>query len=84
MEGNKTKVPVASQKPWTVNVRLNTCYLVMTLCAYILIAFQGVKAVVTQSIHCALHSVGGIDVLYPLFSQLNYKQPDGTTDTSVW
>ncbi|XP_077976450.1 neurobeachin-like isoform X2 [Styela clava] len=44
---------------------------------------HGVKAVVTHSIHCALHSVGGIDVLYPLLSQLNYKQPDGDIDDTV-
>uniref|UniRef100_H2YT42 BEACH-type PH domain-containing protein n=1 Tax=Ciona savignyi TaxID=51511 RepID=H2YT42_CIOSA len=38
----------------------------------------GVKAVVTHSIHSALHSVGGAEVLFPLFSQLNYKQKDGS------
>uniref|UniRef100_H2YT41 BEACH-type PH domain-containing protein n=1 Tax=Ciona savignyi TaxID=51511 RepID=H2YT41_CIOSA len=43
----------------------------------------GVKAVVTHSIHSALHSVGGAEVLFPLFSQLNYKQKDGSVDTSV-
>ncbi|XP_078481604.1 neurobeachin isoform X1 [Ciona intestinalis] len=42
-----------------------------------------VKAVVTHSIHSALHSVGGAEVLFPLFSQLNYKQKDGSVDTSV-
>uniref|UniRef100_H2YT40 BEACH domain-containing protein n=1 Tax=Ciona savignyi TaxID=51511 RepID=H2YT40_CIOSA len=42
----------------------------------------GVKAVVTHSIHSALHSVGGAEVLFPLFSQLNYKQKDGSVDTS--
>ncbi|XP_039226236.1 neurobeachin isoform X11 [Drosophila yakuba] len=32
---------------------------------------QDVKAVVTHSIHCTLNSIGGIQVLFPLFSQLD-------------
>nr|CAB3264214.1 neurobeachin [Phallusia mammillata] len=42
-----------------------------------------VKAIVTHSIHSALHSVGGAEVLFPLFSQLDYTQPDGSMDTTV-
>ncbi|CAO1410709.1 unnamed protein product [Diamesa hyperborea] len=33
---------------------------------------QDVKAVVTHSIHCTLNSIGGIQVLFPLFSQLDF------------
>ena len=46
--------------------------------------FQGVDAVVTHSIYSALHSVGGIEILFPLFNQLDHKQMDGSLDTSVW
>ncbi|XP_055684440.1 neurobeachin isoform X15 [Lutzomyia longipalpis] len=40
---------------------------------------QDVKAVVTHSIHCTLNSIGGIQVLFPLFSQLDMPY-DGTSD----
>uniref|UniRef100_A0A8C5B487 Neurobeachin a n=1 Tax=Gadus morhua TaxID=8049 RepID=A0A8C5B487_GADMO len=43
-----------------------------------------VKAIVTHSIHSAIHSIGGIQVLFPLFSQLDYRQlNDSSVDTSV-
>ena len=45
---------------------------------------QDVKAIVTHSIHSALHSVGGAEVLFPLFAQLDYKQNDGSVETTVW
>uniref|UniRef100_A0A8D3A1L0 Neurobeachin n=1 Tax=Scophthalmus maximus TaxID=52904 RepID=A0A8D3A1L0_SCOMX len=35
---------------------------------------QDVKATVTHSIHSAIHSIGGIQVLFPLFAQLDYYQ----------
>uniref|UniRef100_A0A8C9SP63 Neurobeachin n=1 Tax=Scleropages formosus TaxID=113540 RepID=A0A8C9SP63_SCLFO len=35
---------------------------------------QDVKAIVTHSIHSAIHSIGGIQVLFPLFAQLDYRQ----------
>ena len=35
-----------------------------------------VKAIVTHSIHSTLHSIGGIQVLFPLFSQLDMPQAD--------
>ncbi|XP_072418071.1 lipopolysaccharide-responsive and beige-like anchor protein isoform X1 [Chiloscyllium punctatum] len=35
---------------------------------------QDVKAVVTHSVQSAIHSIGGIQVLFPLFAQLDYKQ----------
>uniref|UniRef100_UPI001EAE9411 neurobeachin-like n=1 Tax=Oncorhynchus gorbuscha TaxID=8017 RepID=UPI001EAE9411 len=45
---------------------------------------QDVKAIVTHSIHSAIHSIGGIQVLFPLFSQLDYRQlNDSSVDTSV-
>uniref|UniRef100_A0A3P8ZPW2 Neurobeachin n=1 Tax=Esox lucius TaxID=8010 RepID=A0A3P8ZPW2_ESOLU len=45
---------------------------------------QDVKAIVTHSIHSAIHSIGGIQVLFPLFSQLDYRQlTDSSVDTTV-
>ncbi|CAL8363262.1 unnamed protein product [Lota lota] len=45
---------------------------------------QDVKAIVTHSIHSAIHSIGGIQVLFPLFSQLDYRQlNDSSVDTTV-
>uniref|UniRef100_A0A673XZS5 Neurobeachin a n=1 Tax=Salmo trutta TaxID=8032 RepID=A0A673XZS5_SALTR len=45
---------------------------------------QDVKAIVTHSIHSAIHSIGGIQVLFPLFSQLDYTQlNDSSVDTTV-
>lgn len=38
---------------------------------------QDVKAVVTNSIHSTLNSIGGIQVLFPLFSQLDMPYEDG-------
>ncbi|KAL3091329.1 hypothetical protein niasHS_007122 [Heterodera schachtii] len=35
---------------------------------------NGVKLVKTHSVHCSLHSIGGIQVLLPLFSQIDAKQ----------
>ncbi|XP_030632108.1 neurobeachin isoform X2 [Chanos chanos] len=37
---------------------------------------QDVKAIITHSIHSAIHSIGGIQVLFPLFMQLDYHQRD--------
>ncbi len=46
---------------------------------------QDVKAIVTHSIHSAIHSIGGIQVLFPLFSQLDYRQPnDSPVEATVW
>uniref|UniRef100_A0A8C7YN35 Neurobeachin a n=1 Tax=Oryzias sinensis TaxID=183150 RepID=A0A8C7YN35_9TELE len=45
---------------------------------------QDVKAIVTHSIHSAIHSIGGIQVLFPLFAQLDFKQlNDSSVDTTV-
>ncbi|XP_055492812.1 neurobeachin a isoform X3 [Leucoraja erinacea] len=45
---------------------------------------QDVKAIVTHSIHSAIHSVGGIQVLFPLFAQLDCQQPnDAQVETTV-
>ncbi|XP_037353342.1 lipopolysaccharide-responsive and beige-like anchor protein isoform X2 [Talpa occidentalis] len=35
---------------------------------------QDVKAVLTHSIQSAMHSIGGVQVLFPLFAQLDYSQ----------
>ncbi|XP_075716475.1 lipopolysaccharide-responsive and beige-like anchor protein isoform X1 [Rhinoderma darwinii] len=45
---------------------------------------QDVKAVLTHSIQSAMHSIGGVQVLFPLFAQLDYKQyGSDQIDTSV-
>uniref|UniRef100_UPI00398ECBAA neurobeachin a n=1 Tax=Pristiophorus japonicus TaxID=55135 RepID=UPI00398ECBAA len=45
---------------------------------------QDVKAIVTHSIHSAIHSVGGIQVLFPLFAQLDcHQQNDSQVETTV-
>ncbi|KAF4071383.1 hypothetical protein AMELA_G00272490 [Ameiurus melas] len=37
---------------------------------------QDVKAVVTHSVQSAVHSIGGVQVLFPLFTQLDFVQPN--------
>ncbi|OCT99717.1 lipopolysaccharide-responsive and beige-like anchor protein isoform X2 [Xenopus laevis] len=45
---------------------------------------QDVKAVLTHSIQCAMHSIGGVQVLFPLFAQLDFQQyGSDLVDTSV-
>uniref|UniRef100_A0A669E727 Neurobeachin n=1 Tax=Oreochromis niloticus TaxID=8128 RepID=A0A669E727_ORENI len=45
---------------------------------------QDVKATVTHSIHSAIHSIGGIQVLFPLFAQLDFHQlNDSQVETTV-
>lgn len=51
--------------------------------------FQDVKAVITHSIHSTLNSVGGIQVLFPLFSQLDLPyecngSSDAKRDPTLW
>ncbi|KAJ8919586.1 hypothetical protein NQ315_002208 [Exocentrus adspersus] len=58
--------------------RGNISYFVHTPHALML---QDVKAVITHSIHSTLNSVGGIQVLFPLFSQLDLPYESmGTSD----
>ncbi|XP_065363338.1 neurobeachin isoform X3 [Calliphora vicina] len=54
----------------------NVSYFVHTPHALML---QDVKAVITHSIHCTLNSIGGIQVLFPLFSQLDMAH-EGISD----
>ncbi|XP_026059548.1 lipopolysaccharide-responsive and beige-like anchor protein isoform X2 [Carassius auratus] len=45
---------------------------------------QDVKAVVTHSVQSAIHSIGGVQVLFPLFAQLDFLQHSGDElNTSV-
>ncbi|XP_065136867.1 neurobeachin [Paramisgurnus dabryanus] len=45
---------------------------------------QDVKAIVTHSIHSAIHSIGGIQVLFPLFAQLDFhQQTESQVETTV-
>ncbi|KAL1129748.1 hypothetical protein AAG570_012692, partial [Ranatra chinensis] len=60
----------------------NTSYFVHTPHALML---QDVKAVITHSIHSTLNSIGGIQVLFPLFSQLDmpYDSVDNRRDPTL-
>ncbi|XP_048243612.1 neurobeachin-like isoform X2 [Haliotis rufescens] len=44
---------------------------------------QDVKAVITHSIHSTLHSLGGIQILFPLFGQLDAPVDRGPKEESV-
>ena len=44
---------------------------------------SNVRSVKTYSIYSTLHSVGGIQVFFPLFGQLDYQQHDGTVNYNV-
>lgn len=48
----------------------------MCRCFYSLI--QGVEVITTHSIDQSLQSVGGIQILLPLFSQLDFPNEDGS------
>lgn len=49
------------------------------------LSLQDVKATVTHSIHSAIHSIGGIQVLFPLFAQLDYHQLNNSqVEATVW
>ncbi|KAG5286169.1 hypothetical protein AALO_G00011740 [Alosa alosa] len=43
---------------------------------------QDVKAVVTHSVQSAIHSIGGVQVLFPLFAQLDFLQPSSDEPNS--
>ncbi|XP_031416111.1 lipopolysaccharide-responsive and beige-like anchor protein isoform X3 [Clupea harengus] len=43
---------------------------------------QDVKAVVTHSVQSAIHSIGGVQVLFPLFAQLDFLQPTSDEPSS--
>ncbi|XP_036372416.1 lipopolysaccharide-responsive and beige-like anchor protein [Megalops cyprinoides] len=45
---------------------------------------QDVRAVLTHSVQSAMHSIGGVQVLFPLFAQLDYHQHNSDQlDTSI-
>jgi neurobeachin len=43
-----------------------------------------VKAIKTNSIYSVLLAIGGIQIFYVLFNQLDYKQVENTIDYNVW
>ena len=50
-----------------------------------LLFYKDVRAVLTHSIQSAMHSIGGVQVLFPLFAQLDYKQYlSDEIDLTVW
>lgn len=61
-----------------------SCHVITKLC-FVGLSSQDVKATVTHSIHSAIHSIGGIQVLFPLFAQLDYHQlNDSQVEATVW
>lgn len=55
-----------------LQVPTNNLYIISCMfVSMIIFKFQDVKAVITHSIHSTLNSIGGIQVLFPLFSQLD-------------
>lgn len=51
----------------------------------LILSLQDVKATLTHSIHSGIHSIGGIQVLFPLFSQLDYLQMNSNqVEATVW
>ena len=44
---------------------------------------QDVKAVITHSVHSTLNSIGGIQVLFPLFAQLDLPSEDQSSSNGV-
>ena len=60
------------------------------MCVFLFFSFQDVRAIVTHSIHSTLHSIGGIHMIFPLFTQLDYVQPvtedakEETINPAVW
>lgn len=50
-----------------------------------LLFYKDVKAVLTHSIQSAMHSIGGVQVLFPLFAQLDYRQYlSDEVDLTIW
>lgn len=50
-----------------------------------LLFHKDVKAVLTHSIQSAMHSIGGVQVLFPLFAQLDYRQYlSDEVDVTIW
>lgn len=59
------------------------CYRILKSIA--VCSFQDVKAVLTHSIHSTLNSVGGIQVLFPLFTQLDLPlNSSERRDSTLW
>jgi len=44
---------------------------------------SNVRSVVTHSIYSTLHSIGGVQVFFPLFDQLDHQQRDGSVNYNV-
>ena len=58
---------------------------VHTMYIHMRLILQDVKAVLTHSIHSTLNSVGGVQVLFPLFSQLDLPvNSSERRDSTLW
>ena len=60
---------------------LYSCHILWSPILYknCIVFLQDVKAVVTHSVHSTLNSIGGIQVLFPLFAQLDLPSSEPPT-----
>ncbi|CAF3278946.1 unnamed protein product [Rotaria socialis] len=74
--------PVACEEKLVLQAapKTNVSYFVHTAHAQML---SNVRSVITYSIYSTLHSVGGIQVFFPLFGQLDHQQADGSINYNV-
>ncbi|CAF3907510.1 unnamed protein product [Rotaria magnacalcarata] len=74
--------PVACEEKLVLQAapKTNVSYFVHTAHAQML---SNVRSVITYSIYSTLHSVGGIQVFFPLFGQLDHQQTDGSINYNV-
>jgi hypothetical protein len=74
--------PIACEEQLVLQAgpKTNISYFVHTAHAQML---SNVRSVITHSIYSTLHSVGGIQVFFPLFGQLDHQQIDGSINYNV-
>jgi hypothetical protein len=74
--------PIACEEQLVLQAgpKTNLSYFVHTAHAQML---SNVRSVITHSVYSTLHSVGGIQVFFPLFGQIDHRQIDGSINYNV-
>ncbi|CAF4931711.1 unnamed protein product [Rotaria sp. Silwood1] len=74
--------PIACEEKLVLQAapKTNISYFIHTAHAQML---SNVRSVITYSIYSTLHSVGGIQVIFPLFGQLDHQQIDNSINYNV-
>jgi len=74
--------PIACEEQLVLQAgpKTNVSHFVHTAHAQML---RHVRSIVTHSIYSTLHSIGGIQIIFPLFDQLDHQQTDGSIDYNV-